>query len=593
MKNTKKVIYFIGILVFIQLIYSGSIPVVRAEETVPGSYYQNLNFNNTYAYEVIQFGNPSSWYNFSPWPNSYEGDWRTNVGGQIEINLTGFYNKDTGDWGNVFEDPIPWYDIEIFENNLGSLNSNFTLSNKSNSEVARALTLGYNNFQPGFMIPNENLTYIKELALNQSDPGGLYASIGDVQIEESYNFLYIGFEEIGGVEQKSYFIYDKWTGSLIWAKSSVLGYLLEIKSLNFTLEDSFVYNVIHFSEATGWYNLTGGFEGDWNTNTGGQIIANLTGYYDKDPNDWGNVIDDPIPWFDIEIVENKTGILTTNFTIANRSNSELGWAFTLGYNYFQPGILLQIIDNLTRVKKLALQEASGFANGLVSIEETPLTIKIAFEQTDGEQDTNLIYEKRTGLLLWGYTSIGDYLLEMVIDDYTPWESTGEESSPPPYFFLRILPYIVIASISVLIITTALIASRFKPGFKKFNKYVLISVLAIASFTSFFVFTSSTEVSEVNTPLKEVDDITLIVDYGNGTIMTWANFTLSDYNTTAFDALSEWCDFEITDYGERGIIVESINGLKKSWLYSVNGESPGVSAKKYNLRDGDIVKWIGS
>ncbi|NVM17930.1 MAG: DUF4430 domain-containing protein [Candidatus Lokiarchaeota archaeon] len=588
MKTTKKALYFISLLLFIQLLHSGSIPFTRAEQTISESYSPNLNFNKSYVYEVVQFGDSTGWYNFT---FGLEGEWKTNPGGQIRINLTDFYNKDINDWGNVFSDPIPWYDIEIYENNLGTLNNNFTLNNRSNSEVARALTLGYNNFQPGFLIPNENFTYIKELALNQSDPGGFY-SIGDVNIEESYNFFYIGFEQIGGLEQKSYFIYDKWTGLLVWAKSSVLGYLLEIKSLNFTLEDNFIYNIIEFSGATGWYNLSGGFEGDWNTNSGGQIIANLTGYYNKDPNDWGNVIDDPIPWFDIEIVENKTGILTSNFTIANRSNSELGWTFTLGYNYFQPGLLIQIIDNLTRVKKLALQEASGFANGLVSIAETPLTIKIAFEQTDGEQDTNLIYEKRTGLLLWVYTSIGDYLLEMTIDDYTPWESTGEETIPPPNLFLRILPYIVIASISMLIITTSFTTSRFKPGFKKFNKYILISVLAIASFTSFFVFTSNIEVGEVNTPLREVNDITLIVDYGNGTIVTWANFTLSDYNTTAFDALSEWCEVEITDYGGRGIIVESINDLKKNWLYSVNDESPGVSAKKYNLRDGDIVEWTG-
>ena len=587
MKNTKKAIYFISILVFIQLLYSGSIPLAKADPTIPESYSQNLNFNKPYVYEVIQFGDTTGWYNFT---FGLEGEWKTNPGGQIRINLTEFYNKDINDWGNVFSDPIPWYDIEIYENNLGTLNNNFTLNNRSNSEVARVLTLGYNNFQPGLLIPNENLSYIKELALNQSDPGGLYDSVGEVNIEESYNFFYVGFEQIGGVEQKSFFIYDKWTGLLVWAKTSVLGYLLEIKSLNFTIEDSFIYNVIQFSGATGWYNLTGGFEGDWNTNSGGQIIANLTGYYNKDPNDWGNVIDNPIPWFDIEIVENKTGILTTNFTIANRSNSELGWAFTLGYNYFQPGFLIQIIDNLTRVKKLAIQEASGFANGLVSIAETPLTIKIAFEQTDGEQETNLIYEKRTGLLIWAYTSIGDYLLEITIDDYIPWESTGEEPSPAPNFFLRILPYIVIASICMLIIASSFIVSRFKTGLKKFNKYILIAVLAIASFTSFFVFTSSIEVGEVNEPLREVTDITLIVDYGNGTVIIWEPFDLTDYNTTAFDALSKWCEVEITDYGERGIIVESVNGLEKGWLYSVNDISPGVSANKYNLEDGDIVKW---
>ena len=426
------------------------------------------------------------------------------------------------------------------------------------------------NFQPGFLIPHGNLTHVSKLAINQSDPRILFASVGNVEVEETYNFLYIGFEQIGGIGQKTYMIYDKWTGMLVWAKTYFLEYLLEIRSLNFTLQDSFIYDVNQFKEATGWYNLSGGFEGDWKTNTGGQIIANLTGYYDKDPNDWGNVIDDPLPWFDITIKENNSGILTTNFTIANRSNSELGWSFTLGYNYFQPSLLIQIIDNITRVKKLALQEATGFANGLVSIEEKPITIKITFEQTDGEQFTSLLYEKRTGLLLWAYTSIGDYLLEMRIEGYTPWESTGEATPTPPNIFLELLPYFIIASISILLITGSFLVSKYKTGFKKYNKYVLIAILATASFSSFFVFTSSIEVGETNEPLRDVQDITLIVNYGNGTISTWANFTLSDYNTTAFDALSKWCEFEITDYGEMGYIIESINGVESAWLYLLIG-----------------------
>ncbi|MFX0142088.1 MAG: DUF4430 domain-containing protein, partial [Candidatus Hodarchaeota archaeon] len=99
--------------------------------------------------------------------------------------------------------------------------------------------------------------------------------------------------------------------------------------------------------------------------------------------------------------------------------------------------------------------------------------------------------------------------------------------------------------------------------------------------------------EVNEPLREVQDVTLIVDYGNGTIENWENFELSDYNTTAFNALEEWCNIEYTDYGDMGIIVESIDGKTGNWLYSVNDVSPGVSAKKYNLKNGDIVKWTFS
>ncbi|MFX0006122.1 MAG: DUF4430 domain-containing protein [Candidatus Hermodarchaeota archaeon] len=597
MKNLKKIIYFIATLVLIQLIFSSSVPIVKADNTIADSYYQNLDFNRTYVYEVSKFGDSVGWYNFTPWPgNSYEGDWKSNPGGQIWINLTGFYKKDSNDWGNVFEDPIPWYDLNIIENNLGLLNINFTLNNRSNSEVARALTLGFNNFQSGFLIPNANLTQIKELATQQADPGGLYDIVGKIELEETYNFLYIGFSQIGGNQQTD-LIYDKKSGLLVWAKTSIFGYLLEIQSLNFTLDyaSSFIYNVDNFGGAVGWYNFTpwpgNSYEGDWKTNSGGQIIVNFTGYYDKDPNDWGNILYGPIPWFDIEVVENISSIFLTNFTLSNRSNSELSWALTLGYNNFQPGFLLHIVNNLTSVKKLALQEASGFVNGLVTIEETELAIKITFDQIGGGQGTYLIYEKRTGLLLWVKTFVGSYLLEMAINEYTPWEFDGENNIIPNDLLQKALPYIIISSISIILMSTSMIISRVNRKFKKFNKFVLIAILASASFTSFFVFTSSIKIGEVNEPLRNVQDISLVVDYGNGTIKMWENFELSNYNTTAFDALKKWCKIEYTDYGDMGILVESINHLKGNWRFSINDEFPGVSANKYNLQNGDLVKWI--
>ncbi len=597
MKNTKNTIYLLTTLILIQLIFSTSIPIVKAEVEIADSYYQNLDFNRTYIYEVSQFGDSVGWYNFTPWPgNSYEGDWISNIDGQIRINLTGFYNKDLNDWGNVIEDPIPWYDIEIFENELDVLNLNFSLNNRSNSEVARALTLGFNSFQSGFLIPNENLTKIKQLATWQANPGGLFDIAGELEIEETYNFLYIGFNQIDG-GQKTDLIYDKGTGLLVWAKTSIFGYLLEIQSLDFTHDytSNLIYNVDDFGGAVGWYNFTpwpgNSYEGDWKTNSGGQIIVNFTGFFDKDPNDWGNIISDPIPWFDIEIVENISSVLLTNFTLSNRSNSELGWALTLGYNNFQPGFILHIMNNLTSVKKLALQEASGYVNGLVSVEETELTLKITFDQDGGGQGTYLIYEKKTGILLWTETFVGNYLLEMVIDDYIPWEPKGENNGPPSNLLLNSLPYIIISSISIIFISTSLIISRVNTKFKKFNKFILIAVLAGASFASFFVFTSSLEIGEVNEPLRTVQEITLIIDYGNGTIRTWEDFELNDYNTTAFDALKEWCEVVYTDYGDMGILVESIDHVKGNWRFSINDEFPGVSANKYNLQNGDLVKWI--
>ena len=77
MKNIKKIAYFIGALIFIQLLYSGSIPIVKAQGESSNSYFQDLDYTNPYVYEVIQFGDSTGWYNFSAWPNSFEGDWKT------------------------------------------------------------------------------------------------------------------------------------------------------------------------------------------------------------------------------------------------------------------------------------------------------------------------------------------------------------------------------------------------------------------------------------------------------------------------------------------------------------------------------------
>lgn len=596
MKNPKKTLTIVGLLFLVQILFQSTIPIAKADTSIPVSYYQDLSINGTYVYNVTQFGNEAGWYNFTPWPDdSYEGQWKTNTGGQIIVNFTGFYDKDPNDWGNIFGDPIPWLDIEIIENNLGILTTNFTLANRSNSEVARALTLGFNYFQSGFLIPTQNLTHIKELAANQSNPGGLFDIVGDVTIEETYNFFYIGFEQAGG--QQTYMTYDRETGLLVWAKTSIFGYLIEIESLNFTKNylSSLTYDVNQFGGEIGWFNFTpwpdNSYEGQWKTSKGGQIIVNSTGFYNKDPNDWGNAFNDPIAWFDIEIFENSSGVLNSNFTLYNRSNSEIAWALTLGYNNFQPGFHIKNIENLTRVKGLALQEASGGVPGIVTNEETDLTLKITFEQVGGGQKTSLIYEKRTGILLWTNTTFASYLLEMVIEGYSPWESDEVVAAPRPNYLSYFLPYLIIISISMVSAFSILAASKFNKKIRKINKYFLIGIIAAASFASFFVYTTSVEIPDVNEPLKEVHDITLIVDYGNGTIRTHANFTLNEYNTTAFHALVEWCEVQYKGFGEQGILVEEIDGLRGNWRYFINGDYSRVSSDKYNLKNGDIVKWV--
>ncbi len=593
MKNTKKIIYIIASVMFVQIFFQNAVQNVNADISIPVSYYQDLDINGTYVYNVTQFGSTAGWYNFT---GGNEGNWESNPGGQIRINFTGFHDKDPNDWGSIFGDPIPWLDIEILEYNIGFLTTNFTLDNRSNSEVAYALALGFNSFQSGFLIPKENLTQLKNIANNQSDPGGLFDILGEVKVEETYNFFYIGFEQVGGGQQ-TYMIYDRETGILVWAKTKIFGYLLEIQSLNFTLDynKSLKYDIVQFGGVAGWYNLTpwpeNSFEGQWKTNTRGQITFNFTGLYDKDPNDLYNAFDNPIAWFDIEIFENNSGILISNFTLSNRSNSEIAYVLALGYNNFQPGLQINNIDNLTGVKNLALQEASGIVPGIVKTEETELTLKFTFEQVGGGQITSLLYEKRTGILLWTETSFSSYLLEMVIEGYTPWQSEEEGTIQPSDFLQDSLPYILISSIGLVSIVSLLAASKVNVKIKELNKYFLIGIIAAASFASFFVFSSSLEVGEVNRAQKIATDLTLIVDYGNGTIKTQENFELTNYNTTAFDALAKWCEVDYKEYGELGILVDNIDGIQGNWRYSINGDFAGVSSNKYNLKNGDTIRWI--
>ncbi len=592
MKNKKILIFALTLVLFFTLLNGSKIYSIKAKSSIPEDYYHDIDLNGVYIYNVSDFGGISSWYNFTPYPaDSFEGNFKTNPLGQIIINFSGFYNKDPNDWGNVFINPIPWLDIKVLENDLGVLKTNFTITNRSNSEVAYNLILGFSQFQPGFLIPNSNVSLIKELAQEQAT--GFFS--GEVITEESYHFLYISYEQSSGT-QRTYLKYDKSTGLLVWAKTRVGNYRLEINSINFTMSQDQIFNYIidDFGGAASWYNFTpwpaDSFEGNFRTNPSGLININFTGLFNKDINDWGNVFKDPIPWLDINIFENVSGILNLNFTLYNRSNSEIAYNMILGYNNFQPGFLITMMDNITGIKQLAFQEASGFASGTVEIQESDLTLKIKFDQINGAQKTYLIYEKQTGLLLWAKTSIGNYSLEIRIQGYKPWYRTIQ-TTPQNNLLLEIFPYLLVISISGIVAITSLIASKISTRYKKLNKFALIAILGVACFSSLFIFMSNFSVSSLDEPKQEVYDITLIVDYGNGTIIRVEDINLINSKTTAFDALNYSCVVTYKDYGEMGYLVEAVNGSYGNWLFYVNDEYIVSAANHYYLNNGDVVRWV--
>ncbi len=123
--------------------------------------------------------------------------------------------------------------------------------------------------------------------------------------------------------------------------------------------------------------------------------------------------------------------------------------------------------------------------------------------------------------------------------------------------------------------------------KKSVKFFLLALIGFSFFTILLMFNYS--LYERPQTLSIVENISLIVDYNNGTIKEQYNFTLEGGKTTAFDALNRWCDIEYEDFGW-GIIVRIIDGVGGSWIYLVNNYSPGVGAAVYSLNDGDLVKW---
>ena len=123
--------------------------------------------------------------------------------------------------------------------------------------------------------------------------------------------------------------------------------------------------------------------------------------------------------------------------------------------------------------------------------------------------------------------------------------------------------------------------------RKKVKLIIIAIVAVSAFVFLIIFNSN--LYKKPESLEGVEDISLFVDYNNGTIKTRTNFTLDNGKTTALDALEKWCIIRYDDFGW-GIIVREIDGVSGSWIYMINSFSPPVGSSAYPLESGDIVTW---
>lgn len=230
MKNLKKIAYIIVSLILLQFLFIFSAPTVRADTSVPDNFNQNLDLNRIYIYNVTAFNTtkPLEWVDVD-WMAPTKGFVNVTPGGQMKINLTGFYEKDPNDFFNVFESPMPYMNIEFLENRSGILFTNTTLYNVSNGEAAQNLLLGYNYFKSGFLIPISDFNNLTQLAYAQDEPPFMNATVSVIETSKTISF---DFKQKTFLQQKTHCIYDKASGLLIYTNTSFGNYTLEMTLIN-------------------------------------------------------------------------------------------------------------------------------------------------------------------------------------------------------------------------------------------------------------------------------------------------------------------------------------------------------------------------
>lgn len=124
---------------------------------------------------------------------------------------------------------------------------------------------------------------------------------------------------------------------------------------------------------------------------------------------------------------------------------------------------------------------------------------------------------------------------------------------------------------------------------------------VASSIAAYYYNEYVRISEALRNIEEATvRVSVVIDYGNGTVERFDNVVLDAHGATALNALLMVAKVQYTVY-PFGVFVDSINGVANSkelnswWLYSIlrpNGEefAPQVGADQYRLSNGETVVW---
>lgn len=174
-------------------------------------------------------------------------------------------------------------------------------------------------------------------------------------------------------------------------------------SSSLTAGITYNYQVIEFNGPVNWWTE----EKYLDTNQNGEISITLLGFADQSAVFWASNLN-PVPFCNITSKYLDDGVLKKNVTFVNKSTTEIGSMLVLGYNDYNPGFITSI--NWTHEKLLATNsvDPTGWVPGTVTFDESnPAQIKMVFKQApaSGNQNTTLIYNKDTGVLIYAKTEI--------------------------------------------------------------------------------------------------------------------------------------------------------------------------------------------
>ncbi|TXT58351.1 MAG: conserved exported protein of unknown function [Promethearchaeota archaeon] len=217
---------------------------------------------------------------------------------------------------------------------------------------------------------------------------------------------------------------------------------------NLDLNKEYIYKVSSFNSEMSLYwadlDYMAPGKGYAATNEGGEIRFMLTGFYDKDPNDFFNLFESPMPYMDVKFYQNVDGTLELNSTFANVSNGEAAQNLLLGYNKFKSGFLIPTDDFTELTESAKAQDEPPFMNATVTVTETSNRITFDFEQKGGfMQKTLVTYDKKSGLLTYTNTTVGAYNLIMEL-------TNGPGATIPAFPFLPFASTLSIVCIATLI-----------------------------------------------------------------------------------------------------------------------------------------------